>query len=534
MKNFLKLITLACKTTFLILAFLTIPYSIYSQTNGEWKLKFEKANKLFTSDFIEDSTGNMIVKSFRHTPPKSLASPSMDYSSFNCIPEIETSIYTSSGEWIDTKTVKKQAGIYTEKGFVPFAKFNIPKGETVYDARYDSDGQLWMLTSKGILFCKDNFHIRFLEDIDFEKELDKLASYVLEIEGTPEFINKYVITEKEIYHFENSNFDLLLQLGKKEKIFGATEGWDNDLWVLSDNEILKCEKGIVTRYFEGSDVEIKGIYHPGLNDCFVISENAIYKLDNETFVEIKEIKKDETYILIHKDSKGRTWFVRNDDSVSDKVSGAVFYMDGKWTELPVAMVHHSKYTTAPGNRLYFRPDGKVYINGGIEIACFDGDSTQILPVHITKCPKNFLFSALCFDNSGNIYISCNQSDYVYLKNPNSEGKGGRLIKYTGDDVVYYSNTDDFNKKSSEMYIRDMLVDHRNNLWLATGFPSNYDPKGVFGKNSIIARISNTGIEVFDKTKGFNQALYKGPIYEDSKGRIWIGTYLFGLYMFEYN
>lgn len=529
------------RITCLIIALSQIGFIGYSQNEGQWRLKGDAESRVLTSSFAEDTDGNVLIRSFKIVPPGSLVDLDLDYSSFTCIKENVISIYTPSGEWITHRKVAKKLGIHTDNGFIPFARYNISKNEKVFEVRYSNEGQLWMLTTKGLLFCNNNQHIRLLEDINFEKELSEVYNSVLGIAGTPEFINNYVVTENKIFYYADYRFDLIHQMNKKEEIYSAVEGTDDNVWILTSNGILKCNNGIITKYFEELDFGL----HPRF-DGFVLSYNAIYKYENDEFVKIKEVSEDEKYQLINTDREGRTWFVKKDASVSydgdeitnEMLSSVSFYLEGSWREIGPPIVNRGLYRWPPDDQLYFRPDGKVWINGGRFIACFDGDSTKVLPIQSEEISTHSLFHTLCFDHTGNVYISCDYNNRLHLDSYNQIGVGHALLKFTGEEaeILHPSVFSAIDGKLSTTRITEMLVDKRNNLWLLTvrhGSIISVTDASVNAR-SFIAKISEEGIEVFDKKDGIKQKLSKQQIYEDSKGRIWIGSFMQGVVMYEYN
>ena len=90
---------------------------------------------------------------------------------------------------------------------------------------------------------------------------------------------------------------------------------------------------------------------------------------------------------------------------------------------------------------------------------------------------------------------------------------------------------------NKTYIRDMLIDKKNNLWIITGRPNDNLFVGMNKYNTSIALIikkSSDQIEIFDNKNGFNAKAYYNLIFEDSKGRIWIGSPNNGVFMYEYD
>lgn len=519
----MKIIQNSIRNIFRILILLVIVFQIsidaYSQNEGQWKLKGDNTPRVVNSGFLEDSAGNIIIKSY-----------------YNHTHDIETSIYTSTGDWIDYKTVRKnKSGIYGEKGFVPFAQYKISNSEEIYGSKYDLEGQLWILTGKGLLLCKNNGHTRFLEDVDFQ--------------DTPEFINNYVVTENKIYFFLNNKFKLLKQMDKKEKIYSARLGKDKRVWILTKNGILKCENGNISQFLEDISFKSDDLLHPMFTEDFVLSKNGIYHFENDKFEKIREVSMQETYKLIKTDNEGRTWFIKRFVNGPEEYFILSYYKNGNWKEFSNQIFgedfhYKAQYTSFPKNLLYFRPDGKIWINGGDFIAYIEEDNIHKLPIDKTKIPKYFLFDDLAFDRENNVYISCNVS--VKFLEPDkppfynyADNVGGCLLKYTGEEFVYYSNEDTFKNQTINMFIREMLIDKKNNLWIITGVPSPFDPKSQGGapalrrKSSIIVKMSKDKTEVFDKSDGIDQSYYKSSIFEDTKGRIWIGSFLTGVYMYEY-
>jgi signal transduction histidine kinase/ligand-binding sensor domain-containing protein/DNA-binding NarL/FixJ family response regulator len=142
--------------------------------------------------------------------------------------------------------------------------------------------------------------------------------------------------------------------------------------------------------------------------------------------------------------------------------------------------------------------------------------------------KRYEFSDI--DNStignNNIYSICqDKQDNIWI---GSYGNGLSLIKNPREKDLKFIRINQMNSNLSSNLIRHLLIDTAGNLWVATTFGLNFleranIEKGKFQFKTYLRDPSN------DKSLSYNDIIH---IFQDSKGRLWFGTFGGGVDLFE--
>lgn len=511
MKKFLINASTILKNFLFLVVFIGSIICVKSQSEGEWKIIGEKSH-FEGKDVVridEDLAGNIKVTTYI---PKY---------------EIGTGIYTAKGEWIDPKAIdgwmvnnwisgsKKEEKINLDN-------FTIPPKEKVYGMKRGVNNQICVFTKNGLLLYDNDKFSRHLEGVDF-KEFNK--AYL------PLMIDNYVITEDEIFYFEKDRFNNIWELGKKAEVYKVELDTLNRLWVLTNRGILLCENGSTVQFLENVNFEKHNFPRPMLINDFVISKNGIYFFENGEFEKIREVGEPESYQFIQRDFFGRDWFVKKYKDFGPDYYTVLYYFNGNWTEYKSQIYGGGKYYYRFPEILHFRPDSSIWINGRNFIGIINDDTISKLPIDQEKIPKYFVYDKMIFDKKQNIYIACMVEEGIAIDFFKYEKRGGFLIQYDGDKLIYYTEENEM-AKLKQTFIADMLVDKKNNLWMATGLPAEF--RKLKSNTAIIIKKTPETVEIFNNSKGFDGGGRYQTIFEDSKGRIWIGSKTDGIYMYEYN
>ena len=334
--------------------------------------------------------------------------------------------------------------------------------------------------------------------------------------------NKWTLTSDD----EDEFFKKEYNLPKNEKIIDPIYDKYNRLWLTTKKGLLLCENGSFRRFMPDIDFSKKTpysyySYNTFTPDLYLSCTKGIFHFEQDQFQFCKSVSGWIVYSRTYIDSNNVYYWVLQGAS---KPYILLKLSNGKWNEfkfekkfsLPILKM-------GPNQCLWF-----IYNRG---IGYIDQNNQVVfLPVDRSKIPPRFIFNDVVFTQEGNAWISCIIDVSQLSETKRWDKAGGFLIFWDGKSFTYYDKEDDLPRIRS-MYIRDMLVDRKNNLWVITGFPK----QDIFatGKTARIVRRSNNSWDIFDQSNGFSARFYT-KIFEDSNGRIWIGSSDNGIFLFEYN
>lgn len=128
--------------------------------------------------------------------------------------------------------------------------------------------------------------------------------------------------------------------------------------------------------------------------------------------------------------------------------------------------------------------------------------------------------------NNNIYSICqDKTDKIWI---GTYGNGLSLIKNPGEKDLKFIRINQGNSNLSSNLIRHLLIDSSGNLWVATTFGLNLLEKGDIESGNYKFKIflKNTAD---DKSLIYNDVIH---IFEDSKKRLWFGTFGGGMDLLE--
>lgn len=315
---------------------------------------------------------------------------------------------------------------------------------------------------------------------------------------------------------------------KKEKLRPILRDSLNRIWAESEKGILLCEGNSYKRFFEKTNFAqsaYKTIFPNTFHvDKFAITDHGIYSYHDEKFTKCREVSKNEYFFYLGEDYRNRSWFIKVVKGGFGTKNYFTYYDGDSWKDFDQMV---GSYPSIPS--VSFHPDGSLWYIIKHTIAYIKNDIITKLPVDEEEIPPYFQFDKMVFDTNNNVFISCNIDIEALTTTFRWEKHGGFLIHFDGTKFIYYKDEDKL-ERLRKTYIRDMIVDSRNNLWIITGFPKKDLYAGE--KSSMILKKSGDEIEIFDKSNGFDVRFYT-VIFEDSKGRIWVGSSNEGIFMYEY-
>ncbi len=207
------------------------------------------------------------------------------------------------------------------------------------------------------------------------------------------------------------------------------------------------------------------------SDGHVYSASGVYQFIDDEFFKINE-KDYENLRFKGTDTQNRNWYTKVDREKGDLYFTISYYINNTWKDFNFELPYGSNPLISP--KLHFQPDSTVWVCSGEFIGYIKDDVL-----------KEYLLDGLVIQD--------------YLK----ENKIARSIKTN---------------------INDMQIDSKKNIWLTTGDP---------GKALIIKILPDEDIEIFESESKLPIS-YFSDIFEDSHKRIWIGTTLNGIFMYQYN
>ena len=343
------------------------------------------------------------------------------------------------------------------KGIVFYGPDKDIRGENIHWIAQDREGDEWILTNRGVsvigkktLTSPAEFHY-FLEKGEYiwlASNDGKLARYSFEQDNL-EFINLRGSTTA--FHF-------------MEAMKGDTIALGTDKGLLLINSCDKTRKHIPVDLNPAGNAGILSVYQDAYNDYWLFAENGVYRYEQATS-EIRFFQSPYVYLqhehpnrsFAYEDPYGHLWLIPG--------NGNFCYFDREQQEL---RYHYSE----PGNA-----------------------STLISP-----SIRHFLF-----DRQGNIWIGTNNTF-------------GKLSFYESTYRVIPAESDEFE-------VRALFKDSREVLWVASKHHKLKLLDENYAKIDYRLYDANTHSEL---RIDFN--IYS--IYEDKAGNIWLGSRSRGLYLLK--
>lgn len=306
---------------------------------------------------------------------------------------------------------------------------------------------------------------------------------------------------------------------KRKGIFNFTIDSHDRIWIKRYQlGLILCENNTNREYLsKTTDITYS-------NDGYLITEDGIYLFSNNDFIKIRDVNKKFDYDYKGIDPDKNAWFYIKDGNNLVKIA---FFNGEIWQDYEAYLKIKNQTSF---NKLYFSKNNKVYAKFDHDIICIDRDSLYFINFESPDIPKNYIFDKIVFDNENSLFISCISDIKSFGASSRFTTESGMIIKWDGTKFKYYKENENI-EKSRHLFIRDILVDNKNYLWVITGSPSTQTDIYTGKKTAKIIRIKDDEWEVFDD-KDFNAKAYT-QIFQDSKGRIWIGSEDDGIFMYEY-
>ncbi len=381
-------------------------------------------------------------------------------------------------------------------------------------------GHLCVYTPKGEwLYFKDN------------KEVNKQKFTKLQCENN-NIISCY--TDNGMFTYDGATWknltkksiDKEFEIPRKTFIYSITRDTMNRTWVETSKGLLLYEKDNFKRYLEEINFYDEWTY---FSKGHVYSKEGIYQFVDEEFVKITETDY-KNFRFAGNDKQNTSWYFRTFKEKKDLVFTVSCFSNNTFKEfdyeLPCGWSIYDGIYIFP--KFQFMQDSSIFITSGDFIGFMKNGVLSELPFEKLEIPFEYSFGNVAFDNKSIYFISYNtgkvERDSPY-KNTHVF-----LLKYNGLDFELYLPKNEI-FKSKQTIIRDIHFDLKGNLWLTSGNPQ----KIRFADNrSFIAKITSPeDLEIFDNSHDNNQSFYS-IIFEDSQGRVWIGSSRDGIFMYQYN
>lgn len=472
--------------------------------------------------------------------------------------------------------------VVTEKGVFKYNQgtdsfniiFKVPAEEEAFnDAKSDSMGQLWLGTTKGnILVIKDR-ELKFSYDLSFEIDNQKVSPFINDIN----FSNNRIWVSTSHGLWEKSPNDIHFKLIKNNfsynRIFGSlpvenTEGIRNKLYIATQRGLYQydfdTEQSILIPIHsskKNNDIRVKKVVKSNNDILWLATYQGLYEYNTSTG-HLKVIKlhqeqeKQPVIISIFQDKENTIW-------VGTQFSG-LFYFSLNEREFGHYMSSGLNVDCLSGNLIYAlsAADSKLWVavwGSGVQLIDFQTNQcTRIRPTGNEKVDQ-LLKTTVSIEKGVD-------GDWWF------GGSGSGLVRYNfRDNAFKYFNNDYSNPESSVFPdVFALKLDKQKQLWIGTQFGlAKYDYKtdkithyrtkdddGLFNNQIYSLAIDNEknvlwigtekGIDKLDlKSEEFVRDRYfsnslksiSTSVYAlnvGSKGEVWAGGALSGLYKIENN
>jgi len=178
-------------------------------------------------------------------------------------------------------------------------------------------------------------------------------------------------------------------------------------------------------------------------------------------------------------------------------------------------------TVESGAAVCFDSSGNVYISSPVYYAClygytlskFNSSGTKQWSRTFTNNVRNYQFSALAADSAGNVYLTTG-------KVPGGGYYRGTLVKVNSSDgTSIWDRYVDLPCNYPSTYGQDVVVDSSDNVYMA----------GLLGNNSFVAKYNSSGTNQWIKQASFGATSYGYGVGVDTSGNV----YMTGYYLFDY-
>lgn len=420
--------------------------------------------------------------------------------------------------WVSTEN-----GVYTydviKEVFHVFDKKttdNLSVNGVVTDMVIDDSGDIWMsVESKGI------FHYNLEEDVlkfytipIVEDGLKMVSLYPSKNKGVWVFRYSSIIlhidkNKEEITEFNlEDDPELLLQTGEVLDVYSDQSNIllvaTSQKGLVAINTVNKTHNVILDKDANGQPIFVRTIERVDPNTLWIGTESGIFiiKSNSGEVINLRHNPaipnsiSDNAIYSIYRDKDGGVW-------VGSYFGGVDYYSNvNRNFELFYPVLNEQSLKGKRVREFCNAPDGNIWIgteDGGLNL--FDPKNNSFLPLPQTL---RSLYS--------NIHTLFQDGDLLWIS---TYSKG--LNKYntvTGELVTYVKSDDPHSISHNSTFA--MCKDRQGHLWIGT----------------------LSGVDIYDEEKDqFNRVeILKGisiqDIFEDSKGYIWISTFLDGVYRFD--
>jgi len=366
---------------------------------------------------------------------------------------------------------------YEEGKIVPLYHEFLDKTGPIKNFDYDSKGNLWCTSKKGIFLIKDN-QIKIFDNLsdDYIKYLNVIyADHKDEI---------WFTSSNSLFKIEKNGKIVNISRGENigsEVILTMTMDNDGDLWLGTRSGLIKYNgRRLITYNIDNGlpDNSIVNIYMDREKNLWIGTlGGGVCKLKGKQFINFNENCGLCDFVMdVYEDRKGNFWF-------GGYAYGLFKYDGNQFTKYTVedGLSSNIVLSVIEGNK------GEILAGTDKGLSIFYGkDFTNVLKV------DTVLISGIWdmeMDNNGAIWIS---------------GYHG-LFKYDFGELSFIGGENSGLAKS----VQDILIDRQNRVWLST----MHD--GVF-------LINGEEIKKFNRDNILPDN-YVPTLYEDKEGNIWMGT-----------
>ena len=406
---------------------------------------------------------------------------------------------------IDDRNCKKGEGIETQ---------HIEANE-VNNVHLDKEGNEWVLTNKGVVFIgnpKFNSKIPYASIVEDQDNVwlcaqnGHFANYnsttgkLSEIALPESVMNVYTLSKLKdgsivlgtdagllIYNQTNGNIQQVtvnVNSSTRNEVYSIYEDKYGDLWMSNNN------KGVI--YYQRSEDQVEVLYSPK-------NESLNYESPNK--------------FLINEDCQGNLWVIPKE--------GNLCYFDRETKELKYYFAEFGNIESiiSPFIRPYcLDKQGNIWYGNPQsfgKLSFFEKDFTIV-----RKDKDNLEIRALLLDQNNNLWIG-------------SKGGGLKIIDESQKCLGYITKSGELTNEPhsfpGDVYC--LMEDDNGNIWVGT------KGKGIYlfepiGPGKLSFKASNYRFSSADKYSLHSNYVYS--IFQDSKKRVWIGSYGGGLNLVEKN
>ena len=340
-----------------------------------------------------------------------------------------------------------------------------------------------------------------------------------------------------------------LNLKKNEKIKLHKIDCPNTLWIGTQKGLIRYSNNIITKYFPDDDFTLTSrsrasdVCISDSSGFALLTKKTIYRYSNGSFKIIKDISDKKYYyygIELHNDT---VWtFVRKRVSnetlqMLEPIIGLEYYDKKEWKYYPYqCKSSFAEFIFGNNNILlndFYQP--RIFKNGQITDIPVPIKATGygILPDSMGNIwlPAHYFINDRYVEKFSNEKTVITTSVSSYTSFPLEHQKGG-IMYFDGKKTTLAS---DSIKNLNIESINCMIIDKNQNIWFGNRCECVFGQIGdsVVMPNTYILKFNGKNWTIYNdieikKSCGFN------TIYQDNLGRIWFGSILNGIFLFENN